>query len=114
MADIQQRRIAINETRFREANEHIRSGIDGLRDGEAGDGYSMMCECALAECEEMIRAEQHEYRHVRSDPAWFMVRPTHVVRDVELPVEKNERFWIIEKFGMGRAIAQADAAAGDG
>lgn len=97
-----QRRIAENESRFRDANERLESELRGFG-GESRDRdrYELVCECALDACDGMVAVTGREYEHVRSNPVWFLVRPEHVVESVERTVERTDRYWIIEKRSAG-------------
>lgn len=96
-----QRRIAINEDRYRRANEHMTEAQRSFRvAGEASD-LAIMCECADEGCTDMIGLDVADYEHVRSRSTWFAVRPGHVVGAVEQLVERHEAHWIIEKLGEG-------------
>lgn len=105
MDERQQKRIATNESRFRDMNEQVRRAVDQFE--QDGDHYSMMCECALTECADMIELERPEYAHVRSNDAWFVVKPDHVLPAAEVAVEANDRYWIIEKVEAGQRVAEA-------
>lgn len=106
----QERRVAANEARFRAANEAATAAVDVFR-GDGGDrNVEVMCECALDECNEMLSISSDEYRHVRSHARWFVVRPDHVVAQVESLVEDHGDWWIIEKDpGPGAAVAEQEA-----
>lgn len=53
------RRIAHNESRFRELNQRIRRGYDDI--DPATEHYSVLCECAITECEDMIDISRPDY-----------------------------------------------------
>lgn len=101
-----QQRIAANEALFREHNETVSGPLEQF-DGGLDSPHGFMCECASRECEKMIDLRLSEYEHVRSDPAWFVVHPGHVMPEVEQPIERHDGFWIIEKLGIGRDLAQS-------
>ncbi|MCW2961805.1 MAG: hypothetical protein JWM25_629 [Thermoleophilia bacterium] len=94
MDDLQRARIVASKARFRAMNERIRSQVDGF-DG-AVDTYSLMCECALVNCQDMLELSRGDYDRVRSVISWFVVLPDHMIPPAEKVVEQNERFWIIE------------------
>lgn len=106
MNDLQLQRVARNEALFRDANERIRQGVDALVDRGTVDRYALLCECAASSCQAMVELEREQYRHVRSDPTWFLVRPGHVVEDAEQVIEQHAGFWIVEKIGVGRRVAR--------
>ena len=85
-------RLAANEARFREMNESAQP-----RREKAGSGGRFICECADRGCTRWIEVEPDEYARVRAHPRHFLVTPTHEVPDIETVVERNERFFVIEK-----------------
>ena len=106
MDELQKRRMARNEARFRDVNGSISAGIDRFASDDPDSIYTLICECALESCEVMLQVSHAEYREVRSSPVRFMVHAEHVVPGVEHVVERNERFWTIEKDGVGAAVAR--------
>ena len=106
MDELQQRRIARNEARFRELNDAIARGVERFRAGSGAGSFEAVCECAIADCLEMVEIEFPAYHHVRSNPRWFVIRPDHLVAAVEAPVEQRDGYWIIEKLGLGAAVAE--------
>lgn len=59
----------------------------------------MVCECGLATCDRMIAITGPEYERVRSDARRFAVVGEHVVADVEVVVDENDRFVVVAKRG---------------
>lgn len=93
-------RIAANEDFFRTLNQAITGAAEMLHDDVSTSTlYELMCECAVMNCSEMVRASLAEYHQVRSHDRRFLVRPRHVLEDVEAIVEEADRYWVIEKFG---------------
>jgi hypothetical protein len=105
MDERQQQRVAINESKFRAANENLKHALDDFRGGDA-DSYEIMCECALTECDDMFTLSKSEYEHVRSDPTWYAVLPEHVLPGAERAVEDHGRYWVIEKIDVGADVAK--------
>jgi hypothetical protein len=103
----QQARIAENESRFRAMNERITRALDDF-DPDL-ETFSILCECALTECEDMVELTTDDYRRVRSNPRWFAILPDHIIVATETAVEQHPGFWIVEKQGLGGEIA-ADLA----
>lgn len=55
----------------------------------------------------MIEGLTHdEYRQLRHDPAEFAVIPGHEQLDVEEVVDRNARWLIVRKIGVGAEIAE--------
>ena len=105
-ADDRGARAARNQSLFREINERVK---------QLNDGFSMVlpvgewiCECADDTCVEPIELSAQAYEAVRSDGTHFLVVPSdaHVFPDVERVTERNEHYWVVEKFG--RAGEDAD------
>ena len=93
---------AVNESTFREINEQL-AGIGenvGLRD--------VVCECARADCSELVAVTDAEYDAVRADGHHFVVAPSdqHVDSAVERVVVRNERFWVVEKAGPAGEVSE--------
>jgi hypothetical protein len=100
-------RAARNQSRYREVNERVQrinEAFDGLL--ELGD---WICECANEECSERLQLTHEEYEAVRADGTRFAIVPSddHVVADVELVVERHERYWVVEKIGTAAEVTQA-------
>lgn len=103
MDERHQRRVATNEARFREMNERL------VREFEAFDGretYSVMCECPLSNCVDMVEVRRSDYDRVRMNPRAFIVLPDHVLQAAETPIEKTDGFWIIEKIDAAGEVAE--------
>ena len=60
-----------------------------------------ICECADDTCVQQIELSAAEYESVRLDGTHFLVAPGdgHVFLDVESVTERNDRYWVVEKFG---------------
>lgn len=97
-----EQRAAKNRSLFREVNERIQplaQTFTRLND--------FVCECAIETCTEAIALSIEEYESVRQHPARFFVSPDdeHVWPDGERILEKNERYWTVEKIGYGGSMA---------
>ena len=100
------RRLARNQTLFREVNERLQELNAAFNDVRpAGD---WICECANDSCAAGIELRPAEYGAIRSDPRRFPVAPdeSHVFLDVERVAERNERYWVVEKLGVGAEVAE--------
>jgi hypothetical protein len=100
-----QKRIAQNETSFRDINERLEDGLRQVRD--APEVLEFVCECGSRDCEEMVPLTLDEYEAVRRDSRHFVVVPGHVFRDTERVVSHNERFEVLEKFGAAVEVVDA-------
>ena len=97
-----QRRIAENESVFREINERLG---DGHRRFELEGPMEFPCECGDAGCSQRIRITLDEYEELRRDPTRFAVVAGHEIVDVERVVAANERFAVVEKIELGADVA---------
>jgi hypothetical protein len=98
-------RIAENEAFFRDLNERK---AEWLRGGLQAAGFQ--CECWRMDCGVRIQLSGREWQEVRSRPERFAVAPGHTAIDIEAGVEevvkKYEHFWIVEKRGEARDVAE--------
>ena len=107
--DLRRRRQGLNQALFREVNERLG---ETAPDGSAA--LDLVCECADGGCTEPLRIAVVEYERVRRDPRRFIVRPEHVVRDIERVVGDAADHRVVEKVDP-RAVAmvvQHDPRAG--
>ncbi len=103
MATADQRGVegARTQSLFREVNERIETITSEERLAES----EIACECADMDCVESIRLTLNEYEAVRRIPTHFLVAPGHDLPEIERVVEKNERYFVVEKFGAGGTAA---------
>lgn len=104
MSDITDQRNARNEAIFREINEGIRRG---RWPGEEDSISSFRCECASLGCTEMLAVSFREYERVRENPRRFIVAPGHELLNVEVVVEKQPTYLVVQKVGEAGATAEA-------
>lgn len=110
MDEEQQRRVALEEARFRDLNERQVSAVAEFRDGGGDAALQVACECAVANCDQMVTVDEPRYRHVRSSGRWFLVLPGHVVEATEFVVDRGDDHWIVEKNpGLGAEVAEQQA-----
>jgi hypothetical protein len=100
-----QRRIAANESAFREVNEAIERG---LWQGEADSLVAFRCECASLDCDRLVKLTPREYERVRADPRRFFVLRGHELPEAETVVETRERYAVVEKIAAAGAAAEAN------
>jgi hypothetical protein len=96
--DERQRRLAQNEALFREVNERI-DGLGGPEEGPGGVTQDYLCECANVDCTFRVSLRGGEYEAVRADPRRFVVLPEHYTPEVEVLVQRTDRYWVVEKTG---------------
>jgi hypothetical protein len=104
MPDERERRLALNESAFRVANERM-SEWPERREQEEPASYH--CECSTLTCRERIHLRVEEYEHVRSNSRWFALTPGHEVPDVETVIERRGDHVIVEKAANVTPIVEA-------
>ncbi len=97
-------RLAKNEDHFRDINESLREKHVHATVVRSGP-LPFVCECASGDCTEAVELTLEEYRDVRRSTTRFVVVPGHVVPDVEIVVETNPRFAVVEKVGEAGDVA---------
>jgi hypothetical protein len=104
--DTRARRLAQNETLFREVNERVEEVASGFADRDEEDRpIGFVCECGRRDCTESIEATRAQYEAVRSNPLRFLVLPGHEDEEVERVVERTDRFVVVVKLGEGARLA---------
>ncbi len=100
-------RIAANENLLRERNEQSKAA-NAVHVWVNPPFPDWTCECGDATCSDPIRVSIDEYEAVRAEPTRFMVAPgsEHVAPEVERIVQRGERFWIVEKAGIGAEMSK--------
>jgi hypothetical protein len=91
---LREERVAKNEAAARKINEQIEQAVESIPPGSL---MHIICECGYDTCDLFIAVLKEEYEEVRDDPRQFIVRDEHVILDVELIVEKRDRFTIVAK-----------------
>ena len=90
-----QRRIAENESRFREINERLEADLKRIPDD--GQAAEFICECGRADCTDPIPLTLADYEHVRDDPMTFVLVPGHEFLDTEDVLFAGERYAVVRK-----------------
>lgn len=104
--DERTRRVGENEALFREVNEQVAGLNEHFQ--QVADPLSAICECALVDCNARLDIRAQAYEAVREDPARFIVKPGHVVPDIESVVEEQDGYWVIRKHeGAPADVARA-------
>jgi hypothetical protein len=99
------RRIASNESRFREINERLEAGLRQVR--HAPELLDFVCECGNRDCELSVQVRFDEYEAVRRDSRRFLVVPGHVFPETERVVAGSDRYEVVEKFGEVTKLTDA-------
>jgi hypothetical protein len=100
------RRVAANETSFRDINERLEAGLRQVR--HTPELLRFICECGDRGCEQAVCLTFDEYEAVRRDSRRFAVVPGHVWPETERVVAGNDRYEVVEKFGP--VVELTDAA----
>ena len=90
-----ERRIAENESRFREINERLETDLRRLPDDGAPVGY--VCECGRQACTQLVELTLEEYERVRGDSRHFAVVPGHELAEVEDVLVSTDRYVVVRK-----------------
>ena len=98
-----ERRMAQNETLFREVNERVHDVATAMRDDAT---YEYLCECSNADCTFRVTLTRGEYEEVRASPTQFVIRPDHYLPEIETVVSRNERYAIVMKTGEAGEYAE--------
>jgi hypothetical protein len=97
-------RKALNEGRFRAANEKLdRNARTVLPEGD-DELVPFLCECPRADCTEIVMLTIAEYEGIRSTGEGGLAALGHEDLSIERVVEENERFVRTEKFGRAGEI----------
>lgn len=95
MLDERKRRIAENESRFRDINERLEADVAKL--GLQADPIDFVCECGVSACTMTVTLSLDEYRHVRQDRLLFAVVPGHELPEAEDVITRTERYVVVRK-----------------
>jgi hypothetical protein len=103
--DERKRRIGLNESIFREANERIEELNQTF--ATLTDKLVLVCECGYGDCAEKIEMSASEYEELRADSAHFAIVKGHEIPDVEHVVAEREGYDVVRKDdGVARKIAE--------
>jgi len=68
--------------------------------------HEFICECGSASCVERIELTQGQYEHVRAEGTRFFVVPGHEQNEVEVVVERQPTYLVVEKDGLAGVVAE--------
>ena len=105
MPDERTRRIAENESRFREINERLERDLRALP-GE-GEAVPFVCECGDAGCSEPVRLSVEDYERVRAEPHNFAVVPGHEIETAEDVIARTDEYFVVRKHAPSQLIVEA-------
>ena len=97
-------RAARNEILLRDLNERIEAHHEWVNSPLS----EWVCECADENCSEPVHLSIEEYQAVRAEPTHFLVVPgtEHLSPRIERVVRREERYWILEKIGVGAVMSE--------
>ena len=96
-----EKRLADNESLFREVNERL-VNLNAALEVDL-DRLEFLCECGDANCAAKIELSHEEYERIRSDPATFVVLSGHEIYDIETVVDRGDGYVIVRKREGGPA-----------
>jgi hypothetical protein len=99
--DERTRRVAENESLFRQVNEHV---VGGTR--RPAENFEIICECHDASCMDHLRVTTETYQRARSEPTDFLLKPGHAKLEFETVIESHEDFDLVRKTGAAAALAK--------
>jgi len=103
--DAREKRLADNETLFREVNERVRA-VAKAHNSDL-HRYAFFCECSNADCTLQVELTLAEYESARSHGPRFVVARGHELPEIEHVVETHDEWSLIEKDGDAARIAEA-------
>jgi hypothetical protein len=103
--DERERRIALNEAVFREANERIRELNETF--ATFTNELVLVCECGNGQCAEKISMAPAAYEELRAESSHFAVVRGHEIPDVETVIAQREGYDIVRKHeGVPQRVAE--------
>jgi hypothetical protein len=96
-----ERRIARNESLFREANEAIERGLWPEQEDQV---IRFRCECA-SECGQPVELSPREFERVRQNGRWFIVLEGHDIPGAEEIIERQPGYVIVRKLEVAGVVA---------
>lgn len=98
-------RAARNEEVFRGVNERI---VDGAAQHGVAATLPFHCECSSASCVETIEIAPARYEEVVRERYRFVVIPGHEDPGIEIVIENDPQFLVVEKIGEAREQIDRD------
>lgn len=102
--DPRERRLAMNETVFREINEQIEQ--QAAAQGPDQHVFEFLCECSNVDCTLRLELRLDEYEQVRTNPRRFIVGVGHNLPEIEKVVARNDLYWVVEKPNAAGELAE--------
>lgn len=98
------KRMEHRQALFREVNDRI-------RDGASLDVTIFMCECGYEDCLSTVALRLDEYKRIRSNPTWLVLKPGHVIRDMARVISEDPAFVVVEPLAVFDYDQETDAVA---
>jgi len=97
-------RKALNEGRFRAANEELDRGAREILAPGDDSFVPFLCECPRVDCKLVVMLTLAEYEEIRSSGEGGLAALGHEDLSIERVVAQNDRFVRTEKFGRAGEI----------
>jgi hypothetical protein len=110
--DARERRLAQNETLFREVNERVEDLALGQTDED--HVYEFFCECSNAHCDLKLSLPLSTYEQARTDSTVFIVAVGHDLPEIEEVVLRGAGFQLVRKRGEAADLADQTDPRNDG
>jgi hypothetical protein len=99
-----EQRVGQNEALFREINERIEAG---RWPGDESEQLAFRCECSMLGCNHLLELTPAAYERVRANPRRFLLAPGHEIAGVEVVVEREASYLVVEKVGEAGRVAES-------
>ncbi len=97
------KRAGRREANLRALNERISQAQIAVA---LGSQLTILCECAVPDCNESIEISQEDFANLRDQSDRFIVVEGHILHDVEHVVERGDGWMIVEKRGASAREAR--------
>ena len=68
--------------------------------------HEFICECTSASCVDRVELTRGQYEHVRGEGTRFFVVPGHEQSEVEVVIERQPTYLVVEKDGLAGVVAE--------
>jgi hypothetical protein len=101
--------MAGNQVVFRGRNEKVRKNIDEFNETAKQLGEELIntqgkeylhfyCECSDEKCAERLKVTFIDYKKIHEARDTFVVKPNHVMAEIESVVHKDPEYWVVKKY----------------
>jgi len=74
--------------------------------GSPASVFTIACECYDGRCIEMVDVERELYEQTRAHPHRFVVRPGHVLWEIEHVVAETDAYAIVQKVDTAAYVVE--------